>query len=146
MVYASLIQKDDEAVKAARILGIDFAPALVGFEFHGRHGTAVLKGVVVAAEFRPAMEAAIGGLRDDHRREVEEAKSEKALKMWKHYMMSLRIKQRVDTYRVEGEDETESSERNGDEAEEDQDYASERAQSEDSQEDSDHGGGGFLPE
>ena len=139
-----LIRSDNAAVVAAKILGIDFAPALVGFEFHGRHGTAVLKGVVVAAEFRPAIEATIANLHDEQAREAEQAKAERVLKMWKHFMVSLRIKKRVDGYGVEGEEA-----RNGgaaSDAAEDSEYEPRTHQAEDSEVESEYGGGGFLPE
>jgi xeroderma pigmentosum group C-complementing protein len=96
--------KDDEASRAARILGIDYSDALTGFEFRGRHGTAVLKGIVVAAEYREAVEAAIEGFRDEQARVEEQMRSYTALRMWKRLLVGLRIKERVDGYEVEGEE------------------------------------------
>ncbi|KAF4628956.1 hypothetical protein G7Y89_g9193 [Cudoniella acicularis] len=78
----------DEASRAARLLGIDYADALIGFEFRGRHGTAVLKGVVVASGYREAVEAVIE--------------------------VGLRIKKRVDGYVIEGEEEAETPTRQDD--------------------------------
>jgi xeroderma pigmentosum group C-complementing protein len=96
--------KDDEASRAARILGIDYSDALTGFEFRGRHGTAVLKGIVVAAEYREAVEAVIEGFRDEQARVEEQVRSYTALRMWKRLLVGLRIKERVDGYEVEGEE------------------------------------------
>lgn len=96
--------KDDEASRAARILGIDYSDALTGFEFRGRHGTAVLKGIVVADEYREAVEAVIEGFRDEQTRVEEQMRSYTALRMWKRFLVSLRIKERVDGYEVEGEE------------------------------------------
>jgi xeroderma pigmentosum group C-complementing protein len=96
--------KDGEASRAARILGIDYSDALTGFEFRGRHGTAVLKGIVVAAEYREAVEAVIEGFRDEQARVEEQMRSYTALRMWKRLLVSLRIKERVDGYEVEGEE------------------------------------------
>jgi xeroderma pigmentosum group C-complementing protein len=96
--------KDDEASRAARILGIDYSDALTGFEFRGRHGTAVLKGIVVAAEYREAVEAVIEGFRDEQARVEEQMRSYTALRMWKRLLVGLRIKERVDGYEVEGEE------------------------------------------
>jgi xeroderma pigmentosum group C-complementing protein len=96
--------KDDEASRAARILGIDYSDALTGFEFRGRHGTAVLKGIVVAAEYGEAVEAVIEGFRDERAREEETMRSHAALRLWKRFLISLRIKERVDGYEVEGEE------------------------------------------
>lgn len=93
----------EEASRAARLLGIDFADALTGFEFRGRHGTAVLKGVVVASEYHEAMLAIIEGFRNEKERERERLRAVATLRMWKKFLIGLRIKERVDGYDVEGE-------------------------------------------
>lgn len=85
-------------------MGIDYADALTGFEFRGRHGTAVLKGVVVAIEYREAVEAVIEGFRDERAQAEADQKSLNALRLWKRFLISLRIKERVDGYEVEGEE------------------------------------------
>ena len=99
-----LIRIDNEASRAARILGIDYADALTGFEFRGRQGTAVLKGIVVATEYREAVEAVIEGFLDERAQAEEEARTIAALKMWKWFLVGLRIKERVSTYEVDGEE------------------------------------------
>lgn len=129
--------KDDEAVLAARILGIDYAPALTGFEFRGRHGTAVLKGVVVAEEYGDAMEAVIEGIRDEQARVEDQLKSLRALKVWKRFLVGLRIKERVDGYADEENEGMEERRMDVEESEESEGYVGE---------DDDHGGGGFFPE
>ena len=86
-------------------MGIDYADALTGFEFRGRHGTATLKGIVVAIEYREAVEAVIEGFLHERAQAEEEARILAALKMWKRFLVGLRIKQRVSTYEVEGEGE-----------------------------------------
>ena len=123
--------KDDEASRAARILGIDYSDALTGFEFRGRHGTAVLKGIVVAAEYFEAVEAVIEGFRDERAQVEEQMRSLAALRMWKGLLISLRIKERVEGYEVEGEK---------------PDFVSQDADNSgmDSDEYVDDGGGGFL--
>ena len=129
-----LISADDEAAQAARILGIDYADALTGFEFRGRHGTAVLKGVVVASEYCEAVEAVIEGFRDERAQEEEDRRALVALRMWKRFLVSLRIKERVDTYEVEGE------ENNGPESQAEDDSGM------DTEEYDDDEAGGFFPE
>ncbi|TVY45492.1 DNA repair protein rhp41 [Lachnellula subtilissima] len=124
----------DEASRAARILGIDYADALTGFEFRGRHGTAVLKGIVVASEFREAVEEVIQGFRHERDREREEMRSLAALRMWKRFLVGLKIKARVDGYAIEGE---------GDEVGSVQD---ESGTSDVYIPDDDDEGGGFIPE
>lgn len=104
------IEIGDEASRAARILGIDYADALTGFEFRGRQGTAVLKGIVVAVEYLEAVEAVIDGLLDERARAEEEARTIATLRMWKRFLVGLRIKERVATYEVDGEGEEEVQE------------------------------------
>jgi xeroderma pigmentosum group C-complementing protein len=128
----SLNPSDDEASRAARILGIDYSDALTGFEFRGRHGTAVLKGIVVAVEYREAVEAVIEGFRDEQARVEEKMRSHAALRMWKRFLTSLRIKERVDGYEVEGEEQDIVQDEN-DSGMESEEYV-------------DDGGGGFLIE
>jgi len=124
----------DEASRAARILGIDYADALTGFDFRGRHGTAVLKGIVVASEFREAVEEVIQGFRHERDREREEMRSLAALRMWKRFLVGLKIKARVDGYAIEGE------------GDEDGSVQDESAASDVYIPDDDDGGGGFIPE
>ena len=121
---------DPETARAAQILGIDYANAVTGFEFKGRRGTAVIKGAVVAAEYGEAVEAVINGL-ESQRAEAEELRrSHEAFRMWKKFMVGLRIRERIEGYDVEGERdvEKEDSDRVDEEMEDDED-----------------GGGGFLP-
>jgi xeroderma pigmentosum group C-complementing protein len=126
---------DDEASRVARLLGIDYADALTGFEFRGRHGTAILKGIVVAVEYKEAVETVIEGLQDEKAQFDENMRSLAALRMWKRFMTGLRIKERVDAYKVEGED-----------SEEDDDFQEEEGEGMESEEYEDDGGGGFIPE
>lgn len=92
-----------ETTRAAKLLGIDYADAVTGFEFRGRHGTAVIKGAVVAAEYAQAVQAVISGF-EDQRAEAEELRrSHEAVRTWKRFMIGLRIKERIEGYDVEGE-------------------------------------------
>lgn len=92
-----------ETSRAAKILGIDYADAVTGFEFRGRHGTAVIKGAVVATEYAEVVQAVISGF-EDQRAEAEELRrSREAVRMWKRFMVGLRIKERIEGYDVEGE-------------------------------------------
>lgn len=123
-----------ETARAARTIGIDYADAVTGFVFKGRHGTAVTKGAVVAIEYREAVEEVLNAFEDDRTRAEEERKSHEALRMWKRMLAGLRIMERIEGYEVEGErkerdlvmkEEMDVADREEDEAEE---------------------GGGFLPE
>ena len=113
-------------------MGIDYSDALTGFDFRGRHGTAVLTGVVVAVEYREAIEAVIEGFKDEQALEEERLRTVAALKMWRHLLISLRIKSRIDGYGAEGEEGVAAH------IDEDEDSQSEEF--------SDYGGGGFIPE
>ncbi|EPQ66719.1 Bgt-3153-2 [Blumeria graminis f. sp. tritici] len=91
------------ASHAAKILGIDYAPALTGFEFHGRHGTAILQGIVLAAEYREATEAVIAALEDEQVQLEENQRRLHTLRMWKRFLVILRIKERIEGYNIEAE-------------------------------------------
>ena len=121
-----------ETARAARILGIDYADAVTGFTFKGRHGTAVTKGAVVASEYGEAVEEVLKALDDERVRIEEERRSKEALKMWRRLLAGLRIKERIEGYEVEGERDTATGREMADV--EDEDW-----------EDSDEGGG-FLPD
>ncbi|KAJ9317155.1 hypothetical protein DTO271D3_2445 [Paecilomyces variotii] len=96
--------KHPEAARAARILGIDYADAVTGFQFKGRHGTAVIQGIVAANQYREALEEVLRCLEDERLQEEIERKTAEALRLWKHFLVKLRIAERVKNYAVEGED------------------------------------------
>lgn len=98
--------RDELSIHAARILGIDYAAALTGFKFQGRLGTPILTGVVVAQEYQEAMDAVIEGFHDEVARAEDEARMLAAMKMWRRFLIGLRIKERVDSYAEEGEDDS----------------------------------------
>lgn len=124
------------------MLGVDYADALTGFEFRGRHGTAVLKGIIVATEYVEAVEAVIEGFRDEQARVEEEMRTLAALRMWKRFLAGLRIKERIDTYEVEGEAEEAAPAQPESIEDESND---EDMESEDTEYVDDYGGG-FIPE
>ncbi|KAI1662165.1 Rad4-domain-containing protein [Daldinia decipiens] len=86
---------DELGARAAFILGVDYAPALTGFQFKGRQGTAVLYGVVVAAEHEEAVRAVITGLQDREADIEKELRTREALKTWKLFLRGLRVRQRI---------------------------------------------------
>ncbi|KAK0383855.1 hypothetical protein NLU13_9766 [Sarocladium strictum] len=85
----------EHAAKAAFLVGVDYAPALTGFDFKGRHGTAVLNGVVVAKEAEEAVRAAIDAMGDLEREAEDERRRALAIRMWRRMLMGLRIRERV---------------------------------------------------
>ncbi|KAI1356199.1 Rad4-domain-containing protein [Xylaria sp. FL0043] len=86
---------DNFGAQAAFILGVDYAPALTGFQFSGRKGTAVLHGVVVAAENEEAVKAVIEGLKDQEAEAERERRRREVFRMWRSLLMNLRIRQRI---------------------------------------------------
>lgn len=95
-----------ETARAARIIGIDYADAVTGFSFRGRHGSAIANGAVVAAEYREAVEEVIKAFEDERAQAEEEKRTLAALKMWKRFLVGLRIRERIEGYDIEGEHDT----------------------------------------
>ena len=91
------------AGKAARLIRVDSADAVTGFSFKGRHGTAVVQGVVVAAEYAEAVEAVIDGFEYAAEAAENEARKSEALRMWRRFFLGLRIAQRVNAIEIDGE-------------------------------------------
>lgn len=96
--------KRPEAVRAARILGIDYADAVTGFDFRGRRGTAVLGGIVIATEYQEALEEVLRGLEDERRHAALEARTAEALRFWRLFLLKLRIAERVKEYAGDDEE------------------------------------------
>lgn len=117
----SMIPKDGvhivapESVYAAKLLGIDFAAALTGFEFKGRHGTAVLRGVVVAREYGVAVQEVVKAIGEEREREREEEMRERVLGAWRRWLLGLRVWKRVGGYFEDEGDEGGMEEERGDE-------------------------------
>lgn len=115
--------------RAARLLGIDYADAVTGFSFRGRHGTAIITGAVVAESCQDAIEEVISAFEIERREEEEQERILEALRTWKKFLLGLRIRERIQGYEIEGERKI------ADEA---------MGQEEESAEDDE--GGGFIPD
>lgn len=96
--------KSKHARKAARIIDVSYADAVTGFKFQGRHGTAILQGVVVAAEHRDAMVEVLNGLAYERELTLEAWKRQEAIVLWRRFFRGLEIVERLKQYR-EFEDE-----------------------------------------
>lgn len=90
-----IVDESDTTARAAYILGIDYAPALTGFQFKGKQGTAVINGVVVAQEYEEAVRAVVGGLDDMEAQAEQIRRSLVARRTWKRFLTALRIRERV---------------------------------------------------
>ncbi|KAF1956904.1 Rad4-domain-containing protein [Byssothecium circinans] len=91
------------AAKAARIVGVDYAEAVTGFNFKGRHGTAVVQGVVVAQEYAEAVEAVIDGMIYAQDEAENLQRKSESLRLWRRFYLGLRIAQRVNAIEIDGE-------------------------------------------
>lgn len=121
------------ASKAARLLQIDYADAVTGFNFKGRHGTAVIQGCVVAAEYADAVTATIEGFEYMQVQAELDARTTESLRLWRRFYLGLRIAQRVNAIEIDGQ--------RGDvvDVQKSIDYEEQRRQA-------DEMAGGFLPE
>lgn len=86
---------DELGAQAAFTLRVDYAPALTGFQFRGRKGTAVLHGVIVATEHEEAVRAVIECLKDREADVKIERRRREVLRTWKRFLMTLRVRQRI---------------------------------------------------
>ncbi|GAB7362582.1 hypothetical protein MBLNU230_g2897t1 [Neophaeotheca triangularis] len=86
------------AQKAAKLLRVDFADAVTGFQFKGRQGTAVIEGIIVAAENEAAVHAVIEGFEQEVEDDQYQARSFEALRQWKRFLVGLRVRERISEY------------------------------------------------
>ncbi|KAL7580146.1 hypothetical protein ACA910_012902 [Epithemia clementina (nom. ined.)] len=91
-----------DAVQAAKVLGVPYAPCLIGFGNTG-HGTPVIRGIVVHSHNAVMIEQAAAQIRQ-HKDELEQSSRERmALRRWKKLMHGILIKQRVEREYGKGE-------------------------------------------
>ncbi|KAI5434745.1 DNA repair protein RAD4 [Lathyrus oleraceus] len=83
------------AYAVAKRLEIDYAPAMVGFEFKNGRSYPVYDGIVVCAEFKDALLEAFA--EEDERRKAEEKKRDEAqaLRRWYQLLSSIVTRQRL---------------------------------------------------
>ncbi|QDS72291.1 hypothetical protein FKW77_006897 [Venturia effusa] len=96
------------AKNAAKLLNVDYADAVTGFQFKGRHGTAIVEGIVVASEFREAVEAVLEGMVYAEAEAMDASRSAGALYLWRHFLVGMRVVQRVRRYRTDNDGEEEN--------------------------------------
>lgn len=82
-------------VPIAKRLEIDFAPAMVGFEFRNGRSFPVFEGIVVCAEFKDAILEAYA--EEEERREAEEKRRNEvqAINRWYQLLSSIVVRQRL---------------------------------------------------
>ncbi|KOS22881.1 DNA repair protein rhp42 [Escovopsis weberi] len=123
-------------VKVCRRLQIDFAEAVVGFEFGHRMAVPVIQGAVVAEEHYETVMAELEKDEAERKRKEDEKRRKAALGKWRKFLMGMRIVQRI---RQDYGEIDESVSVFGHSAEERRHEEVLGAQDEDA-------GGGFLPE
>ncbi|OAA57066.1 rad4 family protein [Niveomyces insectorum RCEF 264] len=87
--------KERGAVRVCRRLQIDFAEAVVGFEFGHRMAVPVLHGVVVAAPQYARVREALAADEAERARKEDLKRRGLALGMWRKLLMGLRIVERI---------------------------------------------------
>ncbi|KAM0202420.1 hypothetical protein ACHAPI_001611 [Fusarium lateritium] len=85
----------EHAARAAFLAGVDYAPALTGFSFKGRHGTAVLNGIVVAKEYEEGVRTIIDSLGGLEQEMEDERRRHRAYRAWRKFLMALRIREQI---------------------------------------------------
>lgn len=82
--------------RAARIVEVDYARAIVSFEFgKGSKATAKEGGIVFDVQYRGAIELVLSHLLDQEREKLEHMVEVIALRNWKYFLTRLRISERL---------------------------------------------------
>jgi xeroderma pigmentosum group C-complementing protein len=84
------------AMRVAKRLGIDFAEAVVDFEFGHRMAVPVIQGVVVAEEHYDRMMEELAKDEAEKRRKEDEKRRKAALAMWRKFLMGMRIIEKIE--------------------------------------------------
>ncbi|OHF00533.1 Rad4 transglutaminase-like domain-containing protein [Colletotrichum orchidophilum] len=83
------------AVKVCKRLGIDYAEAVVDFEFGNRMAVPVIQGVVIAEEYHDQVMEEIRKDEAERARKEDEKRRKEALRMWSKFLKGLRIVERI---------------------------------------------------
>ncbi len=94
--------RHSEAARAATLIGVDYAEAVTGFRFRDRRGTAVLEGVVVAAEYQEATTAAIEAIEAAKEEADADRRTVEALRLWRKFLTGLKVVEHVKQYGKDG--------------------------------------------
>lgn len=82
-------------MKVCKRLGIDYAEAVVGFEFGHRMAVPVIKGAVIAEEHHDQVMEELEKDEAERKRKEDEKRRKAALGRWRKFMMGLRIVERI---------------------------------------------------
>lgn len=81
--------------KVCKRLGIDYAEAVVDFEFGHRMAVPVIQGVVIAKEHHDRVMAELEKDEAERVRKEDEKRRKAALGMWRKFLMGMRIVERI---------------------------------------------------
>lgn len=102
--YSVMIESSDKCSmkllqQAARLLDIDYARAIVAFDFKGRKlknkPTAKEGGIVIASEFEEATRLVIDHLLEEEEDVKRQSSETNALNNWKYFLLKLRLEDRL---------------------------------------------------
>ncbi|KAK7997199.1 hypothetical protein PG989_005239 [Apiospora arundinis] len=82
-------------VKVCKRLGIDYAEAVVGFEFGHRMAVPVIQGVVIAEEHQDRVLEELDKDEAERKRKEDEKRRKAALSGWRKFIMGLRVADRL---------------------------------------------------
>lgn len=82
-------------VPVAKRLGIDFAPAMVGFEIHNGRSVPIFEGIVICKEFRDAILQAYAEEEERREIEVEKRNEHQSLSRWNQLLRSIATRLRL---------------------------------------------------
>jgi len=83
------------AMRVCKRLGIDYAEAVVDFEFGNRMAVPVIQGVVVAEEYHDQVMEELAKDEAEKSRKEDEKRRKAALGMWRKFLMGMRIVERI---------------------------------------------------
>ncbi|KAK3946849.1 Rad4 transglutaminase-like domain-containing protein [Pseudoneurospora amorphoporcata] len=135
------------AMRVCKRLGIDYAEAVVDFEFGHRMAVPVIQGVVIAEGHHDQVMEELAKDEAEKKRKEDEKRRKAALGMWRKFLMGMRIVERIKQDYGHVSDEVEVFGKHGrgvGGVSEARDGA--EAEAEAAGEDEYMGGGGFLPE
>lgn len=102
MVPEGGVHIDDKlGQKAARILKVDYANAVVGVDFGKQGPRSKVLGVVVAKQYAPAILEVVQGLKDAERSRAAEAEEHRVLQLWRKLIVGIQIWERIETMNPE---------------------------------------------
>ena len=127
-------------MRVCKRLGIDYAEAVIDFEFGHRMAVPVIQGVVIAEEYHDQVMEELAKDEEERVRKEDEKRRKAALAMWRKFMMGMRIVERIKRDYGHMRDDVEVFGRSG------RAGGEEEADAADQGAGGDNMGGGFFPE